>query len=72
MTYTDEQLRAAQNAVDRVGANWDAATRDTIEARLREALTEAGVDIADNDVRSLAEAINSNEGIVPVDTVLGS
>lgn len=70
MTYTPEQLEAVQNAVDRVGANWDAATEGTVETELREALTEVGVELSDDDVRALAEAIDAQDGIVTVSSVL--
>lgn len=71
MTYTPEQLEAVQNAVDRVGANWDAATEDTVEARLRQALEGVGVDLPDEDVRAVAEAIDAHGGRVTVASLLG-
>lgn len=71
MTYTSEQLEAVQNAVDRVGANWDAATEETVEAKLRQALAGVGVDLPEGDVRAVAEAIDANDGRVEVASVLG-
>jgi hypothetical protein len=71
MTYSSEQLEALQNAVDRVGAYWDGATEDTVEVKLREALSEVGVDVPDDDATKLADAIESEHGTVDVSSVLG-
>lgn len=70
MTYTPEQLEAVQNAVDRVGANWDAASEDTVEAKLLEALSEVEVELPEEDLHALAEAIDAQDGIVKVSSVL--
>jgi len=72
MTYTDEELEAIQHVVERVGANWDGATTETVEEKLRDALSEAGADIDQTDVATLAAAIESDHGTVDVSSVIGS
>jgi len=72
MSYTAEELEAVQRAVERVGANWDAAPEETIEDHLRGAIAEVGVEVPPEEVRALAEAIDEERGIVDVGTVLTS
>ena len=71
MTYTEEQLEAVQHAVERVAANWDGATTETVEDALGKALAESGVDVASSDVHALARAIEANHGNVTASSVLG-
>lgn len=71
-SYSPEQIEAVQNAVDRVGANWDAATEQTVEDHLRGALTSVGVELADDEVDRLAAAIDRNDGIVDAAAVLAA
>jgi hypothetical protein len=69
--YDANQLEAIQNVVDRVGAYQDGAPEGTVEKELRSGLTEAGVEVADQDVVTLAEAIESADGDVSAAEVLG-
>ena len=69
--YDANQLEAIQNVVDRVGAYQDGAPEGTVEKELRSGLTEAGVEVADQDVVTLAEAIESADGDVSASEVLG-
>jgi hypothetical protein len=71
MSYTPEELEAVQHVVERVGANWDAATEETVEEHLRKALDEAGLELPDDDIRSLAEAVDAHDGTVSAAAVLG-
>ncbi|MEX0428723.1 hypothetical protein AB3X52_13925 [Nocardioides sp. DS6] len=68
--YTAEQIEAVQHVVERVGANWDAATEGTVEEALRAALPEAGVEVDDGDVVALAHAIEEQRGTVSAAEVL--
>lgn len=70
MAYTEEQLEAVQHVVERVGANWDGATTETIEAQLREAIGETDVALADGEIHALASAIEANHGTVAAASVL--
>ncbi|MDH2416475.1 hypothetical protein [Nocardioides sp. CER19] len=70
MTYTDEQLEAVQHVVERVAANWDAATTDKVDEELGHALQEAGVELDAEDVYTLASAIETNHGTVTASKVL--
>ncbi len=69
--YDANQLEAIQNVVDRVGAYQDGAPEGTVETELRSGLTEAGVQVADADVVTLANAIESADGDVSAAEVLG-
>lgn len=69
--YDANQLEAIQNVVDRVGAYQDGAPEGTVENELRSGLTEAGVQVADADVVTLANAIESADGDVSAAEVLG-
>jgi len=67
----DEKLEAVQAVVERVAAYQDGAPEGTVEDELRKGLTEAGVDLEDDDVRRLAEAIEAEHGSVSAEHVLG-
>jgi len=69
-TYTAEEIEAVQHVVERVGANWDAATESTVEDALRKALGDAGVEVEDGDVVALANAIEDQRGTVSAAQVL--
>lgn len=67
-TNSDEssaRLEAVQAVVDRVSAWQHSATDGTVTDELRQGLSEAGVDLDDQEIASLAEAIESDSG--PVD-----
>jgi len=70
MAYTDEELEVVQHVVERVGANWDGATTETVEEKLRDALSEAGAHIDQADVTALAAAIESDHGTVDVSSII--
>lgn len=53
----DERAEAIQAAVDRITSWQDGATEGTVEAELPKGFAAAGVDLSDDDVRTLAEAI---------------
>lgn len=69
MTST-EQLQVIQDVVQRVGAYQDGAPEGTVLAELKRGLSEAGVDLPEDDVQKLASAIESEEGIVDASSVL--
>lgn len=67
---SDEKMQAVQRVVEHV-ESWEySAEDDTIEKRLREGLSEAGVELEESQVQQLVEAI-SGEGPVHADRVLG-
>lgn len=68
----DEKLEAIQAVVDRVTSWQDGATEGTVEAELRDGFSEAGVDVADDDVRKLADAIRDEHGPVAAREVLSA
>jgi len=70
-TRTDEELDAIQNVVDRVASWQDGATEDTVEDELRKGVDEVGVVLEDDDIRTLAAAIEAEHGRVDVTEVLG-
>lgn len=67
---TDEKIEAIQAVVDRVSSWQDGATEGTVETELRDGFTETGVDVADEDVRRLADAIADRHGAVSAREVL--
>ncbi|ANH39677.1 hypothetical protein I601_3270 [Nocardioides dokdonensis FR1436] len=69
-TFTDEQITAVQGVVDRVNSYQESAPEGTVEANLREGLTEVGVELGDDQVRSLTDAIEKG-GSVDAAQVLG-
>lgn len=68
---SDEKTEAMQAVVDRVTSWQDGATEGTVETELRKGFSEAGVDVDDQDVTRLADAIESRHGAVKVTEVLG-
>ncbi|GEP35653.1 hypothetical protein NSZ01_34210 [Nocardioides szechwanensis] len=66
----NDKLEAVQAVVDRVTSWQDGATEGTVEEELRKGATEVGVDLSDEDVTSLAEAIESRHGAVQASEVL--
>ena len=67
---SEEKTEAMQAVVDRVTSLQDGATESTVEAELRDGFTQAGVDVADADIRKLADAIESRHASVQVQDVL--
>ncbi len=69
--YSQDEIETLQVVVDRVSSYQDGAPQGTVERELREGLTEAGVEIRDDDVTRLAAAIEEKHGSVDAGTVLG-
>ena len=67
---TDERTEAIQAVVDRVTSWQDGAPEGTVEDELRKGFSEAGIDVTDDDVRTLAEAIEARHGAVSAEDVL--
>lgn len=67
---TDEKMEAIQAVVDRVSSWQDGATEGTVETELRDGFTETGVDVTEEDVRRLADAIADRHGAVSAREVL--
>jgi hypothetical protein len=62
---------AVQAVVDRVTSWQDGATTETILTELTDGAHEVGVELGDDDLRTLAEAIESEHGTVDAAKVLG-
>lgn len=67
----NDKIQAVQAVVDRVGSYQEGATEGTVEQELRSALAETELDLTDDQVTRLADAIESEHGIVDAATVLG-
>lgn len=67
---TDERTETIQAVVDRVSSWQDGAPEGTIAQELRDGFTEAGVDVSDDEVTRLADAIQSEHGSVRAEEVL--
>ena len=69
-TRSNDEFEAIQAVVDRVTSWQDGATEGTVEQELRNGFSEVGVDVADEDVKKLADAIQDEHGAVDAATVL--
>ena len=67
---TDEKMEAIQAVVDRVTSWQDGATEGTVETELRKGFSEAGVDVSDDDIAKLADAIEDEHGAIKAAEVL--
>lgn len=67
-----EKYEAIQAVVDRVTSWQDGATEGTVAEELRKGFGEAGVDVSDDDVTKLADAIESRHGAVDATNVLSA
>jgi hypothetical protein len=67
---TEEKQEAIQAVVDRVTSWQDGATESTVATELRKGFDEAGVEVPDEDVAKLADAIESEHGAVSASDVL--
>ena len=67
---TDEKMEAVQAVVDRVAAYQDGAPEGTVENELRSGFAEAGVEMSDGDIETLAAAIESEHGSISAADVL--
>lgn len=65
-----EKFEAIQAVVDRVTSWQDGATEGTIEAELRKGADEVGVELTEDEVTKLADAIESRHGAVDAADVL--
>jgi len=70
--HSDEKLEAVQAVVDRVTSWQDGAPEGTVESELRDGFSEAGVEVSDEDVRRLADAIQDKHGAVSAQEVLSA
>lgn len=68
---SSDRAEAIQAVVDRVSAYQDGATEGTVERELRSGLKEAGIDLDEQDVVALAEAIEAGHSNVRAADVLG-
>ena len=66
----NEKLEAVQAVVDRVTSWQDGATEGTVEEELRKGASEVGVELSEDDVTKLADAIESRHGAVHASEVL--
>lgn len=70
---TDQnRIEAIQAVVDRVTSWQDGATEGTVAEELRRGAEEVGVDLSDEDVRKLADAIEDEHAKVDAQAVLGA
>lgn len=69
-THDHDQLTAIQAVVDRISSYQDGATEGTVEKELREGFKEAGLDMSDDELTRLAQAIESEHGSVQAADVL--
>ncbi len=70
---TDQnRIEAIQAVVDRVTSWQDGATEGTVAEELRRGAEEVGVDLSDEDVRKLADAIEDEHATVDAQAVLGA
>lgn len=68
---SNERNQAVQAVVDRMTSYQDGATEGTVEKELREALGETDVDLSDEQISTLVDAIENSEGKVSVSETLG-
>lgn len=66
----DDKLEAVQAVVDRVTSWQDGATEGTVAEELRKGFGEVGVDVSEEDVARLADAIEDRHGAVSAADVL--
>lgn len=70
--HSNEKLEAIQAVVDRVTSWQDGATEGTVEQELRDGFGEVGVDVPDDAVTRLADAIQGRHGAVSAADVLSA
>lgn len=66
-----ERFEAIQAVVDRVTSWQDGATEGTVADELRRGADEVGVDLTEDEVRRLADAIEDEHAAVDAEAVLG-
>jgi hypothetical protein len=67
---SDEKNEAIQAVVDRVTSYQDGAEGRVVADELRQGFSEAGVEVPDEDVRRLADAIEKTDQPVSASAVL--
>ena len=67
---SSEELEAVQAVVDRVTSWQDGATEGTVAEELRSGFQEAGVEVSEDEVERLADAIQDKHGSVDAADVL--
>lgn len=67
-----ERFEAIQAVVDRVTSWQDGATEGTVAEELRHGAEEVGVDLSDEEIRKLADAIEDEHATVHAAEVLRS
>ena len=67
---SSEQMEAVQAVVDRVTSWQDGATEGTVAEELRSGFQEVGVNVSDDEVAKLADAIQDKHGAVDAADVL--
>ena len=67
---SSEELEAVQAVVDRVTSWQDGATEGTVAEELRSGFQEAGVEVSDDEVDRLADAIQDKHGNVDAADIL--
>lgn len=65
-----EHIEALQAVVDRVGAYQETAEDRVIADELRDGIRAAGLDLGDDEVRRLSDAIERDGGPVRVEAAL--
>ena len=71
-TMSDERIEAVQAVVDRVSSYQDGAPEGTVEKELRAGFAESGVEVSDEEVKQLVDAIESEHGSVSASDVLSA
>jgi hypothetical protein len=67
---SNERVEAIQAVVDRVSSWQDGAPEGTVERELRDGFAEVGVEVSDDELARLADAIQSEHGAVDAGSVL--
>ena len=66
----NEKHEAVQIIVDRVSSWQDGATEGTVAEELRKGADEVGIELSDDEITKLADAIESRHGVVDAKSVL--
>lgn len=67
---TSEENEAVQAVVDRVTSWQDGATEGTVAEELRKGFAESGIEVTEDEVSKLADAIEDEHGAVDAADVL--
>lgn len=69
---SNERIQVIQAVAERVESYQESAEEGVIEKELRSALAETDVEVSDDEVARLVQAIESGEGNIDVEQVLGA